>query len=374
MSDTVSLQPDTILVARAPGETRYALLAEDALLAVVHRRDVDVQPGAVYHGRVTGTVPGVGAVFVDFGDALPGVMPVRVPPPQGSAVAVTVAVPPRPGKGADLKAAKSAVPTDARVPALVDAAPEPVAAWHARYGGLIRAVVCQPLREAARVRAVLGGNATVESHAAASDVFAVYGVDEAIEAALRPVVKLPSGGSLVIETTQALTAIDVNSGGSDPARANFEAMHAAALELRRRNIAGHILLDLIPTKAGAALPRLMTKALAADPVPAQVAGLTPLGMLELTRQRTGLSLAETLLDRGVLSAPSVAYRALRAVVRAAGDAGAAGLVVEAAPDVAAVLHGPLSRALAEARDAIKAEIAVVARPGLSREQVDIRRA
>jgi ribonuclease G len=372
MSDVASLQPDTILVARAPGETRYALLTEDALLAVVHRRDVEIQPGAVYFGRVKAMVPGVGAVFVDVGDDLPGVLPVKTPPALGSAVAVTIAVPPRPGKGAELKLAKSAPPAGAKVAGLVEPAPEPVTEWFARYGMNIRAIICQPLREAARIRALLGDDASVESHAVSSDLFMAYGVDEAIEAALQPEVKLPSGGSLIIETTRALTAIDVNSGGADPMKANFEAIPAAALELRRRNIAGHIVIDIIPTKARAALPRLMTKALNADPIPAQVAGLTPLGMLELTRQRTGLSLAETLLERGVVSAPTMAYRALRAAVHRAGESGAGGLVISVAPDVAAALKGPLARALAEARDAVKAEVAVIVKPDARRDHMDIR--
>ena len=148
--DARGYQPDTILVARSPGETRYALLAEETLLSLVHRRDVDVQPGAVYHARVRAPVPGVGAVFVDYGQALPGVLHVKSPPPEGSAVAVSVAVPPRPGKGAELKPAKASIAAGAKLPALAAAAPEPVADWFARYGASVRAIVCQPLREVAR--------------------------------------------------------------------------------------------------------------------------------------------------------------------------------------------------------------------------------
>ncbi|MGE4064612.1 MAG: ribonuclease E/G [Rhodospirillaceae bacterium] len=371
-SDARSLHPDTILIARSPGETRYALMAEETMLAIVHRRDADVQPGAVYHGRVKAQVPGVGAVFVDYGDALPGVLYVKSSPPEGSAVAVTVAVPPRPGKGAELKPAKAAIASGAKLPMLAAAAPEPVADWMGRYGASIRAIICQPLREVARVRALLGDDAPVESHSADADLFAAFGVDEAIEAALRPEVKLPSGGSIIIEHTRALTVIDVNSGGSDPARANFEAMQAIGLELRRRNVAGHILIDAIPTRARASLPRLLTKALSPDPNPAQVVGLTSLGLVEMTRQRTGLSLAETLMERGELSAASVGYRALRTVVRAAARSGVPQWTIDAAADVAAALRGPLARALSEARDLAKTEIQVAPRPEFRREQIDIR--
>jgi ribonuclease E/ribonuclease G len=347
-------------------------MADETVLAVAHRRDAEVQPGAIYHGRVKAPVPGVGAVFVDYGEALPGVLYVKSPPPDGGAVAVTVTVPPRPGKGAELKPVKSAIASGAKVPLLVEAAPEPVTEWIARYGASIRAIICQPLREVARVRALLDPEAPVESHSADADLFAAFGVDEAIEAALKPEVKLPSGGSIIVEHTRALTVIDVNSGGSDPARANYEGMAAVALELRRRNVAGHILIDVIPTKARAALPRILTKALAADPNPAQVVGLTSLGLLEMTRQRMGLSLVEALMDKGELSAASMAYRALRALVRAASKSGAPKWTVNLAPDVAALLQGPLARAVGEARELSKTEIQIVPRADLKREQLDVR--
>jgi len=364
--------PDTILVARSPGETRYALLGDETVLAVVHRRDAEVQPGAVYHGRIKAQVPGIGAVFVDYGDALPGVLHLKSPSPEGSTVAVVIAVPPRPGKGADLKPAKDAPVPGAKVPALATPAPEPVVEWMARYGGAIRAIVCEPLREVARIRALLDDGAPVESHTTGLDLFAAFGVDEVIEMALRPEVKLRFGGSIIIEHTKALTVIDVNSGGAEPAQANAEAMQAVALELRRRNIAGHILIDAIPTKARGALPRLLGKALAGDPVPTQVVGLTARGLLEMTRQRMGLSLADALMDKGAVSAATVAYRALRLVVREAAKSGTPRWLVNVAPDVAAMLHGPLARAVGEARDLTKIEIQVVARTDFRREQMDVR--
>lgn len=370
--DTRSPQPDTILVARSPGETRYALMADETVLAVIHRRDIDVQPGAIYHGRIKAPVPGTGAVFVDYGEALPGVLYIKSPQPEGSAIGVVVTVPPRPGKGAELKAVKAAIAPGAKLPVLAAPAPEPVADWMARYGASIRAIVCQPLREVARVRALLDADAPVESHSAEADLFAAFGVDEAIEAALRPDVRLPSGGSIIVEHTRALTVIDVNSGGSDPARANFEAMAAVALELRRRNVAGHILIDVIPAKARASLPRILTKALAADPNPAQVVGLTSLGLLEMTRQRMGLSLVEALTDKGELSAASIAYRALRAAVRAASKSGTPRWAVNVAPDVAALLQGPLARAVNEARELTKVDVEIVARAYFTREQIDVR--
>ncbi len=371
----MSSAPDTILIDRSPGETRSALLAGNTLLALTHRRDGEIQPGAVYLGRVGPRVPGIDAVFVHIGGAIPGVLHVKAPPAEGKLVTVAVVVPPRPGKGAVVSSATAAIPAGAKAPALVLAAPDPAGNWWALYRSSLRRIVCAPRREAPRLRSLLGDAAPVETCADKEDLFAAFGVDEAIEAALLPEVGLPCGGSLVIETTAAVTAIDVNSGPASPATANSEAISAIALELRRRNIAGHIVVDIIPAGRRAALPRLLAKAVSDDPVPTQVAGLTPLGMIELTRQRLGLSLAETLLDPAPglhrLSAASVAYRALRQGGRKAFVENRSRLVLAVAPEVVALLQGPLHLALNEAADLIQGTLQLEARADFTRERIDL---
>ena len=107
-------------------------------------------------------------------------------------------------------------------------------------------------------------------------------------------------------------------------------------------------------------------------MPARVAGLTPLGIIELTRQRLGLSLRETLCDAdGGLSAASVAYKLLRDAVRLALSEKVAGVAAGATPDVVAVLQGELRPALDEARDMIKGEITLTARNDFTRARVDL---
>jgi Ribonuclease G/E len=166
--------------------------------------------------------------------------------------------------------------------------------------------------------------------------------------------------------------IDVNSGPAEHGVANMEALTAAAAALRLRNIAGHILIDIIPTRRRTVLPRHMAEVLDSDPVSARVAGVTPLGMIEMTRQRIGLSLAEMLCDAtGLLSAPSVGYRALRAALRHAAAAKAAAVQILAAPEVVAILQGPLRAALREAEDAVKGEIKLEARTDYTRTRVDV---
>jgi ribonuclease G len=362
--------PDAILVSRSPGETRYALLAGEDVVEVRHVRDIAVQPGAVYVGRAAARLPSGKAMFVDFGDVLPGVLPVKDLLTQGTAVAVEVVVPARADKGAELKASTVAIPHDAKVPGLLCAAADPAAAWADCYGDGIVRVVASPRAEATRLQALLGR--AVEEHTAREDLFAACGVDAVIEAGLLPTVPLPCGGNLVIETTAAAVMIDVNSGPAEHGVANMEALTAAAAALRLRNIAGHILIDIIPTRRRTVLPRHMAEVLDSDPVSARVAGVTPLGMIEMTRQRIGLSLAEMLCDAtGLLSAPSVGYRALRAALRHAAAAKAAAVQILAAPEVVAILQGPLRAALREAEDAVKGEIKLEARTDYTRTRVDV---
>lgn len=370
-------RPDTMLVSRSPGETRYALMAGEELIEVVHRRDAEVQPGAIYLGRAGARLAGINALFVDIGDAVPGVLAFKAKlPAQGAAVPVAVVVPPRGGKGAELKFAEAEKFADVKAPGLLRAAPEPIHAWWARDAKTLRRILCAPRAETTRVKALLPAAAPVADHGAGADMFAAYGVDEAIAAALRAEVSLPGGGSLIIESTAAVTAVDVNSGAADPATANAEALGVLAMELRRRNIAGHIVVDMIPERARrrAAWPRLLAEALADDSVPAQVAGLTPLGMIELTRRRLGLSLAEALQERdGVLSAASVAYGLLRDAVRFAISEKAAGVALEAAPEVVALLQGALRAALDEAEATVKGRITLGARAEFARGRRELRR-
>ena len=354
----------TIAVSRSPGERRAALLKAGEVIEVVHTRDAAIQPGAVYAGRVGAGVPGVDAVFVAIDNGLPGVLKTKTPPSEGTAIAVSVVVPPRPGKGPELKAVNHPL-VGFTPPALLASAPDPVVTWWERYASQTQSVICDASREASRLKELLGTAPTALHDG--SDLFGDLGIDEAIEAALLPKVNLPNGGSVIIETTAAVTAIDINSGASDPATANHAAMTVVARELRKRNLAGHFVVDVIPGKGTGALPRLLTKAMADDPCPTRVVGTTPLGMIEVTRQRLGLSLAERLLDEnGALSVASVAYTCLRQGVRQALREKSAHLTITVAPDVVALLQGALRSALNEAGEILKTDIKLASDPSFPR--------
>ncbi len=157
-----------------------------------------------------------------------------------------------------------------------------------------------------RVRSFLGeeGNGViVEAYAEPSELLEHYKVNGAIRDALKPRVDLPSGGYVIIEPTEALTVIDVNSGSftrSANARetvlwTNCEAAIEIARQLRLRNIGGVIIVDFIDMDSRRDQLQLLehfTGAIRDDAARPQIAQLTELGLVELTRKRQGQNIYE----------------------------------------------------------------------------------
>ncbi|MDE1151125.1 MAG: ribonuclease E/G [Micavibrio sp.] len=112
------------------------------------------------------------------------------------------------------------------------------------------------------------------------------------------VVYLPSGGTIIFETTRAFTVVDVNQGdGANPLTVNEEAVDAVARHLKLRNISGAVIVDFISMSLKTDRFQIVTRleqALAADAATAQVHGFTRLGLIELTRKRRNGWLAEKL--------------------------------------------------------------------------------
>ncbi len=136
-------------------------------------------------------------------------------------------------------------------------------------------------------------------------LFQRWNTEAAIESLLSVEAPLPSGGSLVINPTEALIAIDVNSGkatseGSVEETAlatNLEAATEVARQLRMRNLAGLVVIDFIDMEVGrhrTAVERKLKEALAKDRSRIQVGKISPFGLLELSRQRTSPSLIEAI--------------------------------------------------------------------------------
>jgi ribonuclease G len=167
-------------------------------------------------------------------------------------------------------------------------------------------------------------------------LFDLYGVEDEIQRALGRRVDLKSGGYLIVDQTEAMTTIDVNTGSYVNGRnfddtifkTNLEAAHAIARQLRLRNLGGIIILDFIdmenPDHKNAVLAEL-NKALARDRTKISVSGFSTLGLVEMTRKRTRESLAHILCEtcpacsgKGqVKTAQTICYEILRELIREA---------------------------------------------------------
>ncbi len=221
-------------------------------------------------------------------------------------------------------------------------------------------------------------------------LFDLHGVEEEIQKALARRVELKSGGYLIIDQTEAMTTIDVNTGGFVGLRnfddtifkTNLEAAQTIARQLRLRNLGGIIILDFIDMESeehrDAVLAEL-NKALARDHTRMSVNGFTALGLVEMTRKRTRESLAHVLCEpcptcggRGeVKTARTMSYEVLRELLREARQFNAREYRVLAAPAVIDLFLEEESGSLAMLSDFIGKPISLQAESGYTQEQFDI---
>ena len=146
----------------------------------------------------------------------------------------------------------------------------------------------------------------LQLHDDSKPLFESRGVERAIHAALEPRVALPCGGHLVIESTEALTTVDVNSGSfaaaspAEAARVNLEAARTLPRDLRRRNIGGIVVVDFIEMSGRDRQREVLgalREGLADDPAPTRISDVSPMGLVEISRRRRGPSLSEQLEER-----------------------------------------------------------------------------
>jgi len=221
-------------------------------------------------------------------------------------------------------------------------------------------------------------------------LFELYNVEQEIEKALARRVDLKSGGTLVIDQTEAMTTIDVNTGGFVGQRnfddtvfkTNLEAAQAIARQLRLRNLGGIIVVDFIDMGSDehrAAVLEEFRRALARDRTRMTVSGFTALGLVEMTRKRTRESLAHVLCEpcqacggRGaVKTARTVCYEILREVLREARAFNAGELRVLASQSVCDLFNEEEADALAMLSDFIGKPVSVQVESGYPQEQYDI---
>ncbi len=221
-------------------------------------------------------------------------------------------------------------------------------------------------------------------------IFDLFGIDEEIAKALARRVELKSGGYLIVDQTEALTTVDVNTGGFVGARnfddtifkTNLEAAQAIARQLRLRNLGGIIIVDFIDMAREdhrEAVLGEFRKQLARDRVKTMAAGFSQLGLVEMTRKRTRESLAHMLCEpcpacqgRGnVKTARSVAYDILREILREARQFNPREFRIIASPKVIELFLDEESQHLAGLSEFIGKPVSLQSEGAMAQEQYDI---
>ncbi len=232
--------------------------------------------------------------------------------------------------------------------------------------------------------------ARLEHYTGERPIFDLYNVEAEIEKALSRRVDLKSGGTLIIDQTEAMTTIDVNTGGFVGQRSfddtvfktNLEAAQAIARQLRLRNLGGIIIIDFIDMESEehrAAVLEELKRALARDRTRVTLNGFTALGLVEMTRKRTRESLAHVLCEpcptcggRGeVKTARTVCYEILREILREARAFQAREYKVLGAQPVIDLLQEDESPAVAMLSDFIGKPISLQVETSYTQEQFDI---
>ncbi|MDO9449876.1 MAG: ribonuclease G [Rugosibacter sp.] len=221
-------------------------------------------------------------------------------------------------------------------------------------------------------------------------LFELHGIEDEIQKALARRVDLKSGGYLIFDQTEAMTTIDVNTGGFVGVRnfndtifkTNLEAALTVAHQLRLRNLGGIIIVDFIDMEDEqhqAAVLAEFKKALASDRTRVTLSDFTQLGLIEMTRKRTRESLAQILCEpcpvcsgRGeIKTAQTVCYEILRELLREARQFAARELRVIAAPTVIEKFLEEEAQALTMLSDFIGRPVSLHAESGYTQEQFDI---
>ena len=369
-----------IRVSVSPGERRVALLRDDRLHAAAIERPARPDGiGDLHRARVSAISKPMSGAFLLLADGTTAFLPDSEAPDrkalhEGAILPIRITRAGQGGKGpratARLTDAERAIAAGEGV-ALIRRGPD--AALRLALREPSAEVATDSPAEAARLKRLLGDRVRLLREPAFDDE-----LEAEFDLLAGQEVPLPGGGRLTIHPTPALTAIDVDAGahagGGDAAsqlRLNHAAVEEAARQIRLRELAGAILLDVagMPVRRREALSAPLAAALDADPLKPRLLGLTRLGLFEIQRPRIQPPLHE------VLGAPpSALTHGLIALRRAAREAAAApgrALALRANPTVLAALEA-LPGALAEMTAAAGRALRLVPDAALSpgREQIE----
>lgn len=217
-----------------------------------------------------------------------------------------------------------------------------------------------------------------------------YGIESELEKAIDRKVPLKSGGYLIVDQTEALSTIDVNSGAfihgvnleETIYKTNLEAARAIGRQLRLRNLGGIIIIDFIDMLNEAhkeAVSQALAEALSHDYARVTMSAISPLGLVEMTRKRTQENLVQFLCEpcpacqgRGkIKTAQTICYEIFREIQREAVAYQCQGFMVVASEAVIDVLKNDESIGLGEVELLIGRPIKLKAEPNYSQEMYDI---
>jgi ribonuclease G len=230
----------------------------------------------------------------------------------------------------------------------------------------------------------------IEHYTATRPLFDLYDVESEIERALSRTTPLKSGGHLVIDQTEAMTTVDVNTGGyvglKNPEetifKTNLEAAQAIARQLRLRNLGGIVIVDFIDMSDEAhkqQVLRVLNDALERDPARTSVSEISALGLVEMTRKRTTESLEHRLCEPcgvcsgsgRVKSVETMCSEIFREVVRATRQFETGQLQVMAAQPVIDRILDEHEATIAELAEKLGASIRFQAHQGYAQDQFDV---
>jgi len=199
---------------------------------------------------------------------------------------------------------------------------------------------------------------SVEHYTGAEPIFDAYNIEDDITRALKRKVWLKSGGYIIIEETEALVAIDVNTGRyvgkhnfeQTIFKTNLEAVKEIAYQIRLRNIGGIIIIDFIDMKKSQHREKVMShlnEALKKDKSQTNVLPLSELGLVQMTRKRVRKTLTRSLCepcfycngDGMLLSGKSICHKIYRDLLNEASDMMGNRFTVKVHPEIAHLLHG-----------------------------------
>jgi len=233
-------------------------------------------------------------------------------------------------------------------------------------------------------------NLSVELYQGRESIFDAYNIEADVARALKKKVWLKSGGYIIIEQTEALVAIDVNTGryvgkhnfDETILKTNLEAIKEIAYQVRLRNIGGIIIIDFIDMKKESHKEKVMSRmngAMKNDKSQTNILPLTELGLVQMTRKRTRRNLTRTLCEPcfycngngHLLSGKSICHKIFRDLVSEAGDIMGNRFTVRVHPEIAQLFHGSEKHLLSSLEKQFSKPIAIYPEPHYHIEEYHI---